>query len=86
MVLLNELGQDDLAHHAVNPAASSFSRVDLRRLNHASTNEHFIGTRCYVLHRHVTLHCYVAFCHPPPDQAGASDLMVLREDTEVQED
>uniref|UniRef100_A0A0A8ZI09 Uncharacterized protein n=1 Tax=Arundo donax TaxID=35708 RepID=A0A0A8ZI09_ARUDO len=30
--------------------------------------------------------CDVALCHPPPQQAGASDLMVLREYTKVQED
>jgi len=87
LVLLDELGQDDLEHHAVNPAAiSSNTRDGLGTLNHASVNELIVETLSYNLCRHVTVLCYVAFCHPPPEQAGASDLMVLREDTEVQED
>ena len=85
--LLNGFRQYDLQQNAMNPAViSSNSRVGLGRLNHASVNELTVETLPYVLHRHVTVLCYVAFCHPPPEQATASDLMVLREDTEIQED
>ncbi|WVZ65563.1 hypothetical protein U9M48_014904 [Paspalum notatum var. saurae] len=55
LVLLNELGPDDVEHHAVNlTAISSNSIASTRTLNHASVNELTVETLRYIFHRHVT--------------------------------